>query len=246
MKFSSSILLTTLTVFVSSAQAAQVDCLDEMRYNLESMCRSECSKLDSVAFAVSYAEDDDSCRCFPKMAEGAELYNGSGDRESRLTCYSMADTKTKVLDYGDCILETSGSAPESTTTLVLKRCPRQEEEPKKEEKDNCLDAKRYNLESVCRSECEKHDSVAFSVSYAEDDDSCRCYPKTTGSADATAYKGTGDRGESRLTCYSMVGKTRVLDYGDCAIDGVVGEYVEKYTMKRCPASGDRIRRRVLA
>ena len=243
MKLFSNILVTTFALVISSAQAAQVDCLDEMRFNLESMCRNECSnKLnDSVAFSVSYAEDDNSCRCFSKGKE----YRGTGDRKSQLTCYSMTKPRTTLIGYGDCSIA-GDSAPaadsKTTTHLVLKKCPRQE--PSKIKDAHCLDEKRYNLESMCRSECAKHDSVAFSVSYAEDDDSCRCYPKIPGFEGT--FNGTKDR-ESRLTCYSMDGKkTRVLDYGDCTVDGVVGDYVKKYTLKRCPASGDRLRRRVLA
>ncbi|KAL3930410.1 MAG: hypothetical protein SGBAC_011776 [Bacillariaceae sp.] len=237
MKLSST--LTTLALFVSGAQAAQVKCLDEGRYNLESMCRNECSKLDSAAFAVSYAEDDDSCRCFPKM-EGRK-YTGNVDPESRFTCYSMTNPKMRVLEYGDCIFG-DGSAPDSTTHLTLERCPIQDLKAQKEA--NCLDGMRYNLEKVCRNECAKHDDiVAFSVSYDEEDDSCHCYPNIPGVA--RTYTGTGNV-DSRLTCYSMVGKTKVNGYGDCMIDGVVGEYSKKYTMTRCPANGDRLRRRVLA
>ncbi|CAJ1969716.1 unnamed protein product [Cylindrotheca closterium] len=240
MKYSSSILLLTSTLFMPSAQAAQVDCLDEMRYNLESMCRNECSKLNSAAFSVSYAEDDNSCRCFPKT-EGQQ-YSDNGDRKAQLTCYSMTEPKTRVLGYGDCTLA-GGSALAGSSHLVLKQCAKQEE-TSKEEQDHCLDEMRYNLESMCRSECTKHDSVAFSVSYAEDDDSCRCYPKIPGFEGT--YTGSHDN-TTRLTCYSMEGKkTKVLDYGDCTMDGVVGDFVKKYTLKRCPVSGDRLRRRVLA
>ena len=90
MKFSLSIALAAI-LFASSSDvhAAQTDCLDAKRYNLEVVCRKECEKGDAVAFSVSYNKDNDTCRCFRNI-DGFGTYIGSGDRDSQSTCYSMA------------------------------------------------------------------------------------------------------------------------------------------------------------
>ena len=86
MKLSLSILSTALCVY--GIQATNTDCLDAMRYNLESLCRAECAKEEAVAFSVSYDEHNDSCRCYENIGTLGS-YTGSGDRDSRRTCYSM-------------------------------------------------------------------------------------------------------------------------------------------------------------
>ena len=67
------------------------------------------------------------------------------------------------------------------------------------DKKDCLDANRFNLESLCRNHCEEHETVAFSVSYDEKNDTCRCYTNLDGLG---TYTGSGDR-ESQMTCYAM-------------------------------------------
>ena len=62
-------------------------------------------------------------------------------------------------------------------------------------RNDCLDANRSNLASVCRNECAQRDAVAFSIS--NDDIWCLCYPDIE---DLGSY--TGDR-KSGYKCYSM-------------------------------------------
>ena len=64
-------------------------------------------------------------------------------------------------------------------------------------RNDCLDANRSNLASVCRNECAQEGAVAFSVS--NDDIWCRCYPDIE---DLGSYTGNGDR-KSGMKCYSM-------------------------------------------
>lgn len=98
----------------------QENCLVKGRDNLESLCQKECSKHDSVAFAVS--SDDDICRCYPRMEK--DEYTGSAqfDRDSRLTCYAIDNTKNK-LAAGDCV---PSEIYESTSryNIAMKVCPR--------------------------------------------------------------------------------------------------------------------------
>ena len=65
---------------------------------------------------------------------------------------------------------------------------------------DCLDGKRYNLEIVCQTECAKEDAVAFSVSYDEDNDSCKCYKNVDGLG---TYVGPAHPDDSHVTCYAM-------------------------------------------
>ena len=72
MKLFLSILTSALCASLSSAST---DCLDANRYNLESVCRKECEQEDAVAFAVTYDENIDFCRCY-KSVEGLGTYTG--------------------------------------------------------------------------------------------------------------------------------------------------------------------------
>lgn len=98
------------------------DCIVKGRKNVESLCRKECSKHDSVAFAVSFADDDDTCRCYPRMENGKYTGSAKFDHNTKMTCFFMEGPNTKVLEYGDCV------PPEiymtSRVSVVMKVCPR--------------------------------------------------------------------------------------------------------------------------
>jgi len=96
-------------------------------------------------------------------------------------------------------------------------------------RNDCLDADRSNLASVCRNECAQEGAVAFSVSH--DDIWCRCYPDT---GELGTYTGNGNRNFG-MACYSMADgeETQFLDYGRCVIDSSTGGYGTRYTMQWC-------------
>ena len=70
---------------------------------------------------------------------------------------------------------------------------------------DCLDANRFNLESVCRTTCEEEHAAAFSVSYDDTNDSCRCHGKINGedTYTGTGYENEKDLTETGMSCYSI-------------------------------------------
>ena len=117
---------STVTMKVCDGES-QVDCLDKKGYNKESLCRKECTKSNSAAFAVSYAEEGTTnseanlCHCFNDRA----VWTGSGDVASTLTCYSMNGDKIRMLGYGGCVAEYLDD--QLFTEHTMKGC--QQEEP---------------------------------------------------------------------------------------------------------------------
>ena len=102
MKLSLSTVATALCISLPAVQAGKTDCLDAKRYNLEIVCRKECAKVDAVAFSVSYDETNDACRCYGNI-DGYGTYTGSGDRDSRLTCYSMEQDGEYTQSFNNCL-----------------------------------------------------------------------------------------------------------------------------------------------
>ena len=100
----------------------KADCLDKDRNNKETVCRNECAKSNSAAFAVSIygdSEDDaadvDMCHCYSDK----ETWAASDNANSPFTCYSMDGDKIQVLGYGDCVVKDSKPV---VTDHTMKSC----------------------------------------------------------------------------------------------------------------------------
>ena len=101
MKLSFNALTAALCIsLAAAAQEVRKDCLDEKRYNLETVCRATCEKEAAVAFSVSYDDTDDTCRCHGNIdglgayIGGAGAYIGGAGEEdhTQVTCYSIANS----------------------------------------------------------------------------------------------------------------------------------------------------------
>jgi len=104
----------------------QENCIVKGRENLAEVCQKECMKYDdSVAFAISDQDEDDICRCFPKIVNDGYTGSYELDPDSRLTCYAMEGEDAYEIGVGNCVPSQIYTS-RSITEFIMKVCPQVE------------------------------------------------------------------------------------------------------------------------